>query len=237
MASADPKKMSRRFQKYLKHIELTGNVKRIVEEILFRLKENPQFDIWSYFSLRLYEVGVARDQKKKRNKSPSASEKESKLTTKDDAEGPHDGPRENNEMDEMKAAKSKHDIFLSKWELLSTAWKVLDINGDGYISRKEFEDGLDRSGLECLDKKTRDELWEEADINRDNKIGYKELKAVFNRWMQAKKLKKNHRKKQSSVRGSRERVKQRREEEAEKLRKIKKALATGHSVQDGVIVE
>lgn len=54
---------------------------------------------------------------------------------------------------------------------LKKAFRILDINGDGFITREELQKVLTKMG-ETLTEKEVDEMMEKADKNRDGKIDY-----------------------------------------------------------------
>mmetsp|Transcript_14782 Transcript_14782/g.29963 ORF Transcript_14782/g.29963 Transcript_14782/m.29963 type:complete len:238 (-) Transcript_14782:141-854(-) len=231
MSDIDHKVMAKRFHKYLKHIELPGNLKRILEEIVHRLKVDPDFDIWGYFSIRLYEIGKQREKRKsgvagvakKRTEAPTQVTKQNDCRTSLERE--------------MEDKLQVQRAILEQWDLLSTAWKVLDRNGDNRITREEFEDGLNRSGLEWIDKAHRDEIWSRADLDHNKSLDFRELKILFNRWILASEQKHQRKKNDKSGELSKARVHEQREKEAEKLKKIRLALDAGLAVQEGHIIE
>ncbi|XP_022332297.2 neo-calmodulin-like [Crassostrea virginica] len=56
---------------------------------------------------------------------------------------------------------------------LKKAFRILDINGDGFITREELQKVLTKMG-ETLTEKEVDEMMEKADKNGDGKIDYEE---------------------------------------------------------------
>ena len=67
---------------------------------------------------------------------------------------------------------------IDKWETITTVWRVMDQNKDGKISRKEFEHGLQQSGLQ-LSVSELDKLWARADTESIGYVNYHGLRDVF----------------------------------------------------------
>ncbi|XP_061172568.1 uncharacterized protein LOC133181934 isoform X2 [Saccostrea echinata] len=61
---------------------------------------------------------------------------------------------------------------------LKKAFRVLDINGDGFISKEELREVLTKMGETLTDQEV-DEMMEKADKNKDGKIDYDEYVDVM----------------------------------------------------------
>ncbi|GAB5356474.1 hypothetical protein AAMO2058_000292800 [Amorphochlora amoebiformis] len=217
-------KMAKRFQKYLAYIEFPASLKRIIKEIADRVKVNPDFDVYSHFSLRLYEIGKARARRLGESAPKAFDDNVSVMTADQSIVVSHADYDEEDLGFNMRETKELVEVFgaiLKKWGHLGTAWKVLDRNGDSKISRDEFDDGLDRSGLEWICKTKRDLIWTRADLNGDNVLDYPEFKAAFHKWVEV-----SNQHDQQQILLSRNRVKEKRKAEKKRIRDIKDALAT-----------
>ena len=68
--------------------------------------------------------------------------------------------------------------ILGKWKTLNTCWRIMDVDKDGVIGRKEFERGLEQSNLSFLSPEDREELWRSADADGNGVIDFDEFKAA-----------------------------------------------------------
>lgn len=59
---------------------------------------------------------------------------------------------------------------------IQMAFKMLDVNGDGFISLDDFEDLFNSYGGAHVDRDLWDNLLEEADLNGDGMVSYEEFK-------------------------------------------------------------
>ncbi len=75
------------------------------------------------------------------------------------------------------------EAVLDKWDLLITAWKVMDTDRDRSITPDEFARGLRASGLGWLDRSTVDRIWASIDLNDDKCVNFREFKRSFSRWL------------------------------------------------------
>lgn len=71
------------------------------------------------------------------------------------------------------------EAVLGRWDRVVTAWRVLDVDKSGSISRAEFDRGLDASGLEWLSPDARRALWLRADADASGSVSYAELRDVL----------------------------------------------------------
>mmetsp|Transcript_11504 Transcript_11504/g.23173 ORF Transcript_11504/g.23173 Transcript_11504/m.23173 type:complete len:1339 (+) Transcript_11504:3-4019(+) len=87
------------------------------------------------------------------------------------------------ETGELLSYERLRQLFLNKWDTLIAAWRVLDRNSDGVLTREEFKWGLKQSGLGWIDEKTRELLFSKADTDSSGRVTYKEFKAGFGEWL------------------------------------------------------
>ena len=167
-----------RFPKYLKSIEMTGNLKRIVEEMVARVKAKPKFNVWNYWAMRLTEVGNKYElRRQRRAEEAKARAKADKKATPIKPKAKSSSIMSNTEL-RMKISK--------EWELLVTGWKLMDANNDNMISRDEFEEGLNRTGFSWIDEKTRERIWQEVDIDGNGSVDYQEFRNGFESLIKAR---------------------------------------------------
>ena len=69
-------------------------------------------------------------------------------------------------------------IYLPSVDELASTFKMMDENGDGFLSKEEIKNGLIKCG-EPITNETVDEFLRAADKNNDGKISYEGKDCLF----------------------------------------------------------
>ncbi|GAB5364724.1 hypothetical protein AAMO2058_000994600 [Amorphochlora amoebiformis] len=70
-----------------------------------------------------------------------------------------------------------------KWQTTPTAWRVMDQDKSGTISRAEFEHGLMSSGAANISKPVMEALWAKLHADQHGEVSYKSFRDTFSHWI------------------------------------------------------